>query len=100
MRDAPLFDKTLVRKTDPQTSKDAARKIVESGALNRQEDEVWRMLKGFDCDEGLTMRELSELSGLDYFMCQRRISGIFRKNKAKIVGEKDGMRLWRAIKNS
>jgi hypothetical protein len=113
----PLFDRPLSHTNDPATSYEAADKMVKSGELNRQEQEVYANLKKYQryayySNYSLTAKELSEIAKLDYFMIQRRISGLIQKGKVEFLmknGEwtryperkelatRDGCRIMRAI---
>jgi len=91
----------LARKDDPQTSKDAAKKMVESGELSRQEKMVYdailryinvnplsRITKGFTTkDIAKSMSEFRRYA--DYFkwydICRKRFSGLERKGKIEVI---------------
>lgn len=91
----------LCHKSDPETSKGAADKMVKSGALSRQEDEVWRIICGItenvQHDDGyarlgakdFTAKELTLFSGLDYYTIQRRLSGLCDKGKIERIQSTD-----------
>jgi len=100
----------LSHKNDPNTSKEAARKFVAAGGLSLQEQRVYQALRTFCGKDGLTMGELAgfmagNVTG-NYFMCQRRISGIGQKGKAKrkelyvnnngkpVYQSRDGYAIW------
>lgn len=94
----------LHRKADPSTSREAAEKVRQ-----KAESEcvlIWRALRAAGrCN----MKTLSEVSGINYFLLQKRISVLERKGKAerRQIGENDrgnpvyesldGGALWRAI---
>lgn len=88
---ATLFDRPLSHTTDPQTSYDAADKIVKSGKLSKQEQEVYkeiilyeeriRYLKPYPENKGITAKEIANCSDLNYWMIQRRLSGLRAKGK-------------------
>ena len=115
-----LFDagiamaKTLARSEDPETSKDAAIKMVESGVLNQQEQEVYKAIveyveknthvcnpKGFTTKSiAISMSEFRRYA--DYYkwydICRKRFSGLENKGKIKLTGaRRDGCRVWRII---
>lgn len=109
-----LFEQNLLaRKNDPETSKDAARKLVESGRLTKQEWLVYDVLKRHARSAGYTAKELAYLmndkqyAGNKYFMISRRLSGLYRKCKAEFVTtiirgqtevvKREGCRAWKAI---
>ena len=58
------------RRTDPQTSHDAARHIVASGAQALQQNQA---LDAVDRNPGLTSNELARATGLDRYMLARRL---------------------------
>jgi len=106
----------LARKNDPQTSVDAARKLVESSRLTKQEWLVYDVLKRHDRPAGYTAKELAYLiddkdykgdNTKKYLMVDRRFSGLFNKSKAEIVTviidgyqqnvRRNGCYAWRAI---
>lgn len=96
------FDK-LCRRNDPQTSKDAAEKMVKSGKLARQERLVLVTIE--DVCEALykkdfTAKEIVRWNNrFDYYTIQRRLSGLHNKGKIERTGEKrDGCCVWR-LKN-
>jgi len=92
-----LFEPLLAHTNDPQTSFVAAVKIVESGALSRQEQQVYaqivlyeeriRFLKNYK-HNGATAKELANWSGLNYWVIQRRLSGLRNKDKIERLNSK------------
>lgn len=103
---------TLAHKTDPDTSRDAAEKMVESGKLSDQEYEVYLAIKKYYKSTNFTAKELSKKSGLNYWAIQRRLSGLKNKKKIKRVyyreytspqtfvlqlEKRDGCCVWRLI---
>lgn len=107
--DVPQEDiaKTLARTNDPQTSKDAAKKMVSTGLLSRQEQMVLfsiqamagSAMKSFD----FTTKDVAkEMLGYNYDkaydICRKRFSGLFNKFKIVLTGERrDGCRVWRLL---
>jgi len=97
--------KCLSHTNDPETSKEAAVKMVKSGALSREEKEVlnaiklhlsWR--KQFDESEDFTAKEVHYYRGLNYYKIQRRLSGLRNKGKIERTGDKrDGCCVWRLL---
>lgn len=93
----------LCRRGDPETSYEAAEKMVKSGNLNRQEQKVlnaikthlyWR--KHFGESKDFTAKELNYSRGINYYTIQRRLSGLHNKGKIERTGEKrDGCMVWR-----
>lgn len=93
-----LFEKPLAHTNDPITSFDAADKIVKSGALSRQEKQVHKAIVKFFSvpNRPFTARGLAFVSNIDYFVIQRRLSGLHNKGKIQRTGEKrDGCCVWR-----
>lgn len=91
---------------DPETSREAAEKMIESGALSAQEEWVYRKLLCFlSAQEDFTAKELAHWitnwqTQYDYTyiyqIIQRRLSGLHRKGKIKRTGDKrDGCMVWR-----
>ena len=104
--------RTLARTNDPETSKAAAVMMVESGALNRQEKEVYYEIKlqkavyknsDFTYKEDFTAKEIAAKWSLvdgdynqRYYTVQRRFSGLANKGKIELTGaRRDGCRAWR-----
>jgi len=81
-----LFDRPLSHTNDPETSYNAADRMLKSGALNRQEQKVCSAIVefiGFQPNTfGFTAKELPRYSGISYFVIQRRLSGL--RNKGRI----------------
>lgn len=74
--------KTLARSTDPQTSHEAAEKLVSSGALTKQMTLVLDVLrKHGPC----TSAELAERSGLDRYVVARRLPDLQKRQRATKV---------------
>ena len=81
----------LCRSADPTTSHKAAEKMVESGALSRQEELVYQAIKNhlsYEDIEEFTAKELSyqgvgHLAG--YYTIQRRLSGLLNKKKIERI---------------
>lgn len=98
-----LFEQHLSHTNDPATSYAAAKEMVESGKLNRQEQEIWSAflgLRGCWGWNGCTAKELARyMSGgneRNYYTIQRRLSGLHNKGKIERTGEKrDGCCVWR-----
>lgn len=89
-----LFDRPLSHTGDPITSYEAADEMVKSGKLNKQEQEVWKEInRGIDNMEtclglqhqNFTAKELASWSGIDYFVIQRRLSGLHNKGKIERI---------------
>jgi len=105
----------LARTDDPQTSKDAAEKVVKSGELNRQEQVVCGAIERYtshanhnskyiDFTTKDIARWITDYSyGKAYDICRKRFSGLKRKGKIELVYEndwifnkrRDGCRVWR-----
>jgi hypothetical protein len=114
-----LFDRPLSHTKDAITSYAAADKMVRSGALNRQELRVYegilRYFRDVAEDRTFTAKELAYWNiafGLDYYIIQRRLSGLFHKgkierlnikgeayqeNKGQKLMKRNGCCVWRII---
>jgi len=100
--------KTLARTNDPETSKDAAKKMVESGKLSRQEEWLYGIIVEYT-DNNLgdfTTKDIASYmtdeDGNDYFrwydICRKRFSGLSNKFKITTTGERcDGCQVWRLV---
>ena len=84
--------RALARTCDPDTSKDAAVKMVESGALSRQESRVYegilRYYRDVAVERNFTAKELAYWNnafGLNYYTIQRRLSGLLNKKKIERI---------------
>lgn len=97
--------RVLAHTKDPQTSKDTALKMVESGKLSRQELRVYEGILGYYRDVSVertfTARELAYWNiafGLNYYLIQRRLSGLRNKGKIERTGEKrDDCCVWKLV---
>jgi hypothetical protein len=110
--------RALARTNDPQTSKDAAEKMVKSGELNRQEEMVYKTIKYYietykhndftTKDIAIWIMSMSYHKAYD--ICRKRFSGLERKGKIELVTERkditdctftfiykrrDGCRVWK-----
>ena len=101
-----LLDKQLplFHKHDPQSSVDAASKLVEIGELSRQEKIVYRAFLHNKRPEGYTARELAEKfiePVMAYYMIQRRVTGLESKGKLyrEEIGYKDGHTIYKKRNN-
>ena len=88
----------LAHRDDPITSYEAADKMIKSGKLSKQEDLVLRYVKGWSKtvnSSEFTAKDLA-FCGIDYYIVQRRLSGLCQKSKIERTGEKrDGCCVWR-----
>ena len=97
----------LARKENPQTSKEAAVKMVKSGALNRQEEMVYNAIKNYS-SHVVTLKEYEDFTTKDivrwlcgnlykaYDICRKRFSGLENKGKIELTGgRRDGCQVWR-----
>lgn len=97
-----MHQATLFHKSDPETSREAAEKMVRSGKLAQQETMVYIAIK--DCLASMTFntftaRNVALWSGINYYTIQRRLSGLYRKGKIERTGEKrDGCCVWSLVK--
>jgi hypothetical protein len=92
-----LFEtKLLSHRDDPETSKEAAQKMIESGKLSYQEDWVMQgILQLTEWVDDFTAKELC-VSGIKYHVIQRRLSGLHRKGKIERTGQKrNGCAVWK-----
>ncbi len=104
----------LARTENPQTSKDAAEKMVKSGELNRQEKEVYKAIlkagkKDFTTKEIAAWMFCFEPYHKAYDICRKRFSDIEMKNKIELIWlgvdkkgkniykRRDGCRVWRLV---
>lgn len=95
MNQATLFAKTLCHKTDPETSRQAAEKIVKSGGLARQQRCVLECIKssGF---EDFTALELAEgVKNEWYYIIQRRLHELPQIENTG--ARRDGYCVWRLV---
>ena len=86
------FIDTRSRRTDPQTSKYAAKHAASTKAQAERIEIRWA-LKTFR--PGLTAREIAVATGIDYIEVQRRLSevgGIYRTGERR-----DGCAVWSAL---
>ncbi len=94
----------LARKENPQTSKDAAEKMVNSGALNQQQKNVYEAILRWTkyCDTFTTKDIASCISWCTYDkaydICRKRFSGLRDKGKIELTGgRRDGCQVWRLV---
>ena len=93
----------LARTCGPQTSKDAAEKMVKSGKLAEQEAEVYDAILRYDTYgfPDFTTKDIAVwLSSVNYdkanVICGKRFSGLRNKDKIELTGDRrDGCRVWR-----
>jgi len=93
----------LSHTNDPQTSFAAADKMIESGALSFQEQEVYNDIRHYIIDgqhKDFTPKEMAHWQTGDktenYHRIERRQSGLLNKGKIERTGEKrDGCCVWR-----
>ncbi len=105
--------KLICHKNDHETSFAAAEKMIKSGALNKQEQEVLGAIDQFYYRRGFnfTAKGLSHWSGLDYHIIQRRLSGLCLKGKIDrikigvkpdgnpVYKKRDGCCVWRIVRS-
>jgi hypothetical protein len=89
---------TMARTSDPDTSFEAAKDLIDSGKLTDQQTAVLEAIRRWP---GLTARDLSAASGLDYYAIQRRAAELATRRQvirgAKAVprsGGRPGETLW------
>ena len=97
-----LFSPRLARAKDPETSHEAAEKMVVSGALNKQEQEVYDAILRYAImfpdftTKDIAIVMLSMPYWKAYDICRRRFSGLERNGKIELTGDqRDGCRVWR-----
>ena len=97
-----LFSPSLARAKDPETSHKAAEKMVVSGALNKQEKEVYNaILRNAIMFPDFTTKDIAiVMLSMPYWkaydICRKRFSGIERNDKIELTGDqRDGCRIWR-----
>ena len=118
MTELHLFSPPLARDKDPITSHKAAEKMVVSGALSRQEQEVYDAISRYAImfpdfttkDIAIVMLSMPYFKAYD--ICRKRFSGLKNKGKIKVVQykyrntewtfiykdkQRDGCRVWRLI---
>ena len=90
------ISRVLAHTDDPQTSKDAAEKMVKSGALNRQEQWVYNLIVRYvnshplDCDKNFTTKDIAHWTyavayDKAYDICRKRFSGLRDKGKIEPI---------------
>lgn len=99
--------KKLYRRDDPETSREAAEKMVKSGELNRQENEVLSIIKiavGESKDYfNFTTKEIArKMLKYPYYqaydICRKRFSSLRDKDKIEQTGkQREGCRVWRLL---
>ena len=100
----------LARTNSPQTSKDAAEKMVESGELSRQEKMIYEAIQDYQhSNDDFTTKDIAKFMESSmyiwhedyhkaYEICRRRFSGLFNKSKIILTGERrNGCRVWRLL---
>lgn len=101
-------NRPLAHRDDPQTSYDAAEKMVKSGALAKQEREVYGAIRtmlgsamqSFDFTTKDIASQMAANELHTYFKfydtCRRRFSGLHNKGKIERTGEKrEGCMIWK-----
>lgn len=93
----------LCHRNDPETSREAAKKMVKSGKIQGQERLVYFIIQRYKNtftkyhQFDFTAKELvNHTYTLNYFQIQRRLSGLHRKGYIERTGEKrNGCAVWR-----
>jgi hypothetical protein len=75
---------TLSRRSDPPSSKQAARKMVESGTVASHEAIILNLVKQYP---GRTTKQLASLGPLDRFMIARRMKKMEEKKLVRRTQE-------------
>ena len=88
----------LARAKDPETSKDAARKMVESGELSRQEKWTLEQIQNSMLGNFTAFELARGIKDRLYYIIQRRLSGLRDKGKIELTGDRrDGCQVWRLL---
>ncbi len=92
--------KHLSHRTDPQTSRDAAEKLVESGGLGRQQKMVFSAIveysRGLAYPCGFTSKGLSSWSSFNYHLIARRLNELEKKGLIEITDRRrDNCAVWK-----
>jgi len=77
--------RTLAHRNDPETSRLAAERHVESGANDSQCERVYNCLRNY---LGCTSAELAEHYGLDRTMVARRLPDLVKRKLARQGGKR------------
>lgn len=94
--DLPKVINALFRKTDPATSKQAAEKLVKSGAHKSQCDRVYEVLKGFK-KNGANANEIAAPTGMLPHVVLKRLPDLMKKGLAlKTHTIRDNQTVWMA----
>lgn len=88
---------------DPQTSYDAADRMLKSGKLNKQEqyvlDSIHSIAGSTMLSFNFTAKDIACWTTISYYTIQRRLSGLRNKGKIERTGERrNGCCVWK-IKN-
>ena len=87
---------TLSRKTDPATSKEAARNLVKSGAHKTQCDKVYAVLKRFK-KNGANANEIAARTGMLPHVVLKRLPDLMKKGVAfKTHVVRENQTVWKA----
>lgn len=93
----------LCRTNDPQTSKNAAEKMVKSGELNRQEKEILYIIETWFSGKDFTTKDVAvKMLGYPYHkaydICRKRFSGLHDKFKITLTGgRRDHCQVWKLL---
>ena len=85
----PTPDKPLARRSDPETSRNAAMRLASSGRLNKQEEKALELVRE---NPGRTGAELDKISGVSKRQISKRLAGLAEKNKIR-RGDDDEVRI-------
>ncbi len=81
-----LFEpKLITHKQDPETSFTAAEKMIKSGALNKQQTQVYLVIYELFWNEDFTAKELAGWRKLDYHKISRRLGELRTKGKIERI---------------
>ena len=84
-----LQAKLLCHKADPDTSRQAAQKMVESGELSGELKMIMEKIKNYDGEDFTALELAGGIKDKRYYLYQKRFSVLERKLKIKHVRYRD-----------
>ena len=98
MIDQLTFERALAHRKDPETSRQAARRMVESERLSKQQKAVLEIMRKFPKDN-FTPYELAGGFNALYFAIERRKNELCRKGLIIKTGEiRNGREVYRLVR--
>lgn len=88
----PKWAAPIARRSDPPTSQEAAERYTRT----RRASDKARVLAALREHSGVTSWELAERSGLDRYLCARRLPDLERDGTAEKCGRTESGVVWRA----